>query len=91
MNVAVFIVAAMNIPQIIECSSPESATFDILFYFALGLALCSQILLRHVTAHDETFGICPFLEVTLSGRPDLSRTVSPYLTDCAVPLRRISS
>ena len=30
MNVAAFIVAAMNILQIIECSSPESATFDIL-------------------------------------------------------------
>ena len=28
MNVAAFIVAAVNIPQIIECSSPESATFD---------------------------------------------------------------
>ena len=29
--VAAFIVAAMNIPQIIECSSPDSATFNILF------------------------------------------------------------
>ena len=31
MNVAAFIVAAMNILHIIECSSPDSATFDILF------------------------------------------------------------
>ena len=31
MNVAAFIVAAMNILQIIECSSSESAAFDILF------------------------------------------------------------
>ena len=31
MNVAAFIVAAMNIHHIIECSSPDSATFDILF------------------------------------------------------------
>ena len=36
MTVAAFIVAAMNIPQIIECSSPESATFDIFsVFFAL--------------------------------------------------------
>ena len=47
MNVAAFIVAAINIPQIIDCSSPQSATFDILF-FALDLVLCSQILLRHL-------------------------------------------
>ena len=31
MNVVAFIVAAMNIHQILECSSPDSATFDILF------------------------------------------------------------
>ena len=31
MNIAAFIVAAMNIHQTIECSSPDSATFDILF------------------------------------------------------------
>ena len=31
MNVAAFNVVAMNIPHIIECSSPDSATFDILF------------------------------------------------------------
>ena len=30
MNVVAF-VAAMNIPQIVECSLSESATFDILF------------------------------------------------------------
>ena len=48
MNVAAFIVEAINIPQIIECSSPESATFDILFcLLALDLLLYSQILLRH--------------------------------------------
>ena len=42
MKVAVFFVAAMNILQVIECSSPDSATFDILFCL-----LRSQILLRH--------------------------------------------
>ena len=48
MNVAAFIVAAMNIPQIIECTSPESATFGIFsVFFALDLSLYSQILLRH--------------------------------------------
>ena len=31
MNVAAFNVVAMNIPHIIECSSPGSATFDIIF------------------------------------------------------------
>ena len=31
MNIAAFIVAIMNIPHIIECSSPDSATFEILF------------------------------------------------------------
>ena len=30
-------------------------------------------------------------ELISSGHPDLSRNVSPYLTDCAVPSRRISS
>ena len=33
MNVAAFIVAAMNIPQIIDCSSPDPATFDIFCLF----------------------------------------------------------
>ena len=36
MNVAAFNVAAMNIPYIIECSSPDSATFDILFSLFRG-------------------------------------------------------
>ena len=61
MNVAAFIVAGMNIPQIIECSSPDSATLDILFclfrtwFFTFFHKFCC------VTVHDENFGICTFL------------------------------
>ena len=48
MNVVQFIVAVINISPIVECSSPESATFDILsVFFALDLLLHSQILLHH--------------------------------------------
>ena len=63
MNVAAFIVAAINVPQIIECSSPESATFDIflsfshlIFYF-IHKFCC-------VTSHDESFGICLSLAIS---------------------------
>ena len=49
MNVAAFNVAAMNIPHIIECSSSDSATFDILFQSVSHLVFdfVPQILLRH--------------------------------------------
>ena len=49
MSVAAFIVATMNIPQIIECSSPDLLQCSTFFsvFFALDLLLYSQILLRH--------------------------------------------
>ena len=85
MNVPAFIVAAMNIPQIVECSSPDSATFDILFcllrtwFFLLKHKLCC------VTAHDESFGICLFLLVQFLKFP---RSIMNHLS---VPCRmRIS-
>ena len=68
MNVAAFIVAAMNIHHIIECSSPGSARFDILlstshlvFYFVHKFCC--------VTAHDEIFGSCLFLVINCLRSP----------------------
>ena len=91
MNVAAFNVAAMNIPQVIECSSPESATFDILWcFFALDLLLYAQILLR-VTSHDESLRFRHFLGVDIiTSCPDRSRSIRPYLTDCASPSKFFS-
>ena len=71
MNVAAFIVAAMNILHINECSSPDSATFDILFCllrtwsFTLftNSAASLPMIFCCVTAHDECFGICLFLVI----------------------------
>ena len=60
MNVAAFIVAAMNIPQIIECFSPESATFDVLFCLFRTHFIHK---FSCVAAHDESFGICLFLVI----------------------------
>ena len=37
------------------------------------------------------WGLTSSRELISSGRPHLSRSVSPFLTDCAVPSRRISS
>ena len=64
MNVAALIVAAMNIHQIIECSSPESATFDILFLSFSHLIFYFIRKFCCVITHDENFGICHFLGVS---------------------------
>ena len=69
MNVAAFIVAAMNIPQIIECSSPESATFDIFsVFFALDLftLFANSAASLPMTKISESVPSC---ELALSGCP----------------------
>ena len=90
MNVAAFIVTATNIPQIIECSSPSPAMLDILFCLFRTSS---------VTRFTNSVGSLPMMkfcefaaswELTLSCCPDLSRSGSPYLTDCASPSRRVS-
>ena len=63
MNVAAFNVAAMNIHHIIECSSPDSATFDILFCLFRTWSFDFVHKFCCVTSHDESFGICPFLGI----------------------------
>ena len=63
MNVVAFIVEAMNIPHIIECSSPESATFDILFCLFRTWSLTFSTNYATVTALNEIFGICLFLVI----------------------------
>ena len=63
MNVAAFIVAAMNIPHIIECSVQDSATFDILFCLLRTWSFTFVHKFCCVTAHDESFGICLFLVI----------------------------
>ena len=64
MKVAAFIVAAMNIPQIIECSSPgvcnvrhSFLSFSHLIFYFIHKFCC-------VITHDESFGICYFLGVS---------------------------
>ena len=42
-------------------------------------------------AESKLWELATSWELILSGSPDLSRNVSPFLTDCAVPSRRISS
>ena len=104
MNTADSIVTAINILQIIECSSPSLATLEILFLSFPHLIIhpihewswfYSISNTVSFVSHDEIFEVLPLLEniyiYILSGRPDLSRSVSPFLTDCAVPSRRISS
>ena len=61
MNVAAFNVVVMNIPHIIECSSPDSATFDILFCLFRTWSFVHNFCC--VTARDEIFGICLFLVI----------------------------
>ena len=69
MNVAACNVVAMHIPQITECSSPDSATFDILFcrFRTWSLTLFTKFCC--VTAHDEIFGISLFLVMHWHGFP----------------------
>ena len=97
MNVADSIVTAINIPQIIECSSPSPATLEILFCLFRTWSFT-----RFTNDLDSTdnsnsvvslpmmkiWGIATPWELTFSSRPDISRSVSLYLTDCAVPSRR---
>ena len=86
-----------NILQITECSSP--ATLEIVLFFRTW---SFTWLTNDLDSTDNSNSVSSFpmmtfwslatsWEVILSGRPDLSRCVSPYLTDCAVPSRRISS
>ena len=100
MNTADSIVTAINIPQIIECSSPSPATLEILFclfrtwsFTRFTNDLDSTDNSNSVTTFPMTkfWGLATSWELILSGRPDLSRSVSPFLTDCAVPSRKISS
>ena len=90
MNVAALIVTAINIPQIIECSSPSFATLDILFClsrtwsftrFTNSAASLPMMKLLEATSWELTLPVCP----------DVSRSGSPYLTDCALPSRRVAS
>ena len=92
MNVAAFIIAAMNIHHIIECSPPDSATFDILFCLCSHFVLlpCPQILLRHCPWRNFR-NLPSSWELTSSGFPDPSWIISPYLTECAFPSGRGSS
>ena len=63
MNVAAFVVAAMNIPQHIECSSPDSATFDILFCLLRTWSFTLFTNSAALLPMTKSFGICPFLGV----------------------------
>ena len=100
MNVADSIVTAINIHQIIECSSPSPATLEILFclfrtwsFARFTNDLDSTDNSNSVVSLPMTkfWGLATSWELISTSRPDLSRSISPYLTDCAVPSRRISS
>ena len=73
MNVAAFIVAAMNIPHIIECSSPDSATFDILFCLFRTWSL---------TLFTNSAASLPMTKVSL-------RNVTDLLSDGKTPYERL--
>ena len=90
----------INIPQIIECSSPSPEMLEILFCLFRTWSFT-----RFTNDLDSTdnsnsvssfpmmkfWGLATSWELIISGRPDLSRSVSPFLTDGAVPSKRISS
>ena len=61
MNVAAFYVVAMNIPHIIECSSPDLCNIQQSFLSVSHLVFDFVHKFCCVTAHDESFGICLFL------------------------------
>ena len=88
MNVAAFIVAAMNILQNIECSSPKSATFDIVLSTS---CLVSYFIHKFcsVTSHDESFGICLFLGVSFIKFPrsSMNHLSVPYRLRISVEKR----
>ena len=100
MNTADSIVTDINTHQIIECSSPSPATLE--FLFCLFRTWSFTRFTNDLDSTDNStsvlsfpmtkfWGLASSWELILSGRPDLSRSVSPFLTDCAVPSRRISS
>ena len=98
-NIAESIVTSMNIHQIIECSAPSPATLEILFLFShliiYPIRKWSWFYRQFHSVSSFTmtkiWGLATSWELILSSRPDVSRSVSPYLTDCAVPSRKISS
>ena len=67
--VAAFIVAAMNIPHIIECSSLDSATFDILFCLLRTWSLTLSTNSAASLPMDEIFWISLFLVMHWHGFP----------------------
>ena len=91
MNVASFHVVDMNIPHTFECSSLDSATLDILFCLFRTWSFTLS------TNSDASLPITKFSEFassssfTVSGFPDPSWIISPYLTECAFPSGRGSS
>ena len=99
MNIADSIVTAINILQIIECSSPFPVTLEILF--CLFRTWSFTRFTNDLDSTDISNSVSSFLmtkfwefasscKLILSGRPDLSRSVPPFLTDCAVLSRRVS-
>ena len=100
MNTADSIVTVMNIHQIIEWSSPSPVTFEIRFClfrtwsftrFTNDLDSTDNSNSASSFPMTNCWGHASSWELISSGRPDLSRSVSSFLTDCAVPSRRISS
>ena len=100
MNIAHSIATAINIHQIIECSSPFPETLEIIV--CLFRTWSFTRFTNDLDSTDNSNSISSFpmtklwalassWELISSGRPDLSRSTSPYLTDCAVPSRRILS
>ena len=100
MNIAHFHVTAINIHQIIECSSPFPETLEIIICL---FRTCSFTRFTNdLDSTDNSNSVSSFpmtklwalassWELKSSGRPDLPRSTSLYLTDCAVPSRRILS
>ena len=85
MNVAAFIVTVTNIHQIMECSSPESATLDFFCFFALDHL--HTLFTNDLDSTDNSNSVVSLFmmkfweyatswELILSGCPDLSRSVS---------------
>ena len=99
MNTADSNVTAINFHQIIACFSPASVTFEMLFClfrtwsftrFTNDLDSTDNSNSASSFPMTSCWGLASSWE-SISGRPDLSRRVSSFLTDCAVPSRRITS
>ena len=100
MNIADFIVTTINIPQITECFSPFPVTFEILFclfrtwsftLFTTDLDSTDNSSSASSFPMTNCCGHAPSWELILSGRPDLSRGITSFRTDCAVPSWWVSS